>query len=254
VLVLDDLHLVDDPDSIRVVRALADAVPPGSTLALVSRGSTPAWLARFRASGRLQVLTTADLAFDDGELGALLQVLDLDLPATDRDALLRRTEGWAVALYLEALALRQARPVANRPSPEGVGDRAFARDYIEAEVLDPLPPATRDFLLRTSILDQLSVDACDAVLERSDSAAVLEGLRRSTPLVTVLDAERGVYRYHHLLRDTSRALLAAASDATATAGLHGRAAQWYARQGDVDAAVRHASRAGDVEATADLIW
>ncbi len=254
VLVLDDLHLVSDPDSIRVVRALADAVPPGSTLALVSRGSPPTWLARFRAADRLQELTTEDLAFDDDELDALLAVLDVTMTSTERDALLRRTEGWAVALYLEALALRQSRPVAGRPSPESTGDRAFARDYIEAEVLDPLQPATRDFLLRTSILDQISIGACDAVLERTDSAAVLEGLRRSTPLVTLLDPERGVYRYHHLLHDTSRALLAADSDAPATAALHGRAAQWYGRQGDVDAAVRHASRAGDVDATATLIW
>ena len=80
VLVLDDLHLVSDPDSIRFVRALADAVPPGSTLALVSRGSPPTWLARFRAADRLQVLTTEDLAFDDDELDALLAALDLTFP------------------------------------------------------------------------------------------------------------------------------------------------------------------------------
>lgn len=254
VLVLDDLHLLHDPNCIRIVRALADAVPTGSVLALLSREAAPAWMARLRAGGQLEEVTMHDLAFDDDELGALLDAQGLDLPATDRRALLERTEGWAVALYLEALALRQSRPVPTTIHPHTTEALDFARDYIEAEILDPLPEADKDFLLRTSILDEVSAGACDALLQRTDALPVLEGLRRSTPLVTAVDPDRRAYRYHHLLHEVLRSVLAASLDATSINLLHARAAQWYRRQGDIDAAMRHMVQAGDSDATAELIW
>jgi len=255
VLVLDDVHLLRHPDCVRLVRTLADAVPVGSALGLLSRESAPAWLARLRAGGRLLEVTTEDLAFDADELDALLGSLGVGLRAADRDALLDRTEGWAVALYLEALSLGQPRPLVPRQGGTRiVGDLGFARDFIEAEVLDPLPEEVREFLVRSSVLDDIDSAACDAVLERTDSATVLDGLRRGTPLVTALDLGRGAYRYHHLLHDTLRTVLASSVDRTTIARLHGRAADWYQRNGDIDSAVRHSRQAGDLDATAALIW
>ncbi|HEY5134452.1 MAG TPA: AAA family ATPase [Candidatus Nanopelagicales bacterium] len=254
-LVLDDVHLLHHPDCVRLLRTLADAVPSGSSVALLSRESTPTWVARLRADGRLLELTTDDLAFDADELEALLVSQGIGLRPTDREAMLHRTEGWAVALYLEALALRQSRTVV--PQQGGlreVGDLGFARDYIESEILDPLPRETRDFLVRTSILDDIAPATCDAVLGRTDSAGVLDGLRRSTPLVTSLGAEGTAYRYHHLLHETLRSVLTTTCDADTLSALHARAAQWYAGHGDIDSAVRHSRLAGDADATAALIW
>ena len=255
VLVLDDVHVIRDSACRQLVRTVADAIPRGSALALLSREATPTWVARLRADARLLELTAGDLAFDSDELESLLVSLGIGVRPADRDRLLDRTEGWAVAVYLEALALRQSRPLGQwLGEPRAMGDLAFARDYIESEILEPLPPESQDFLLRTSILDELDPAACDAVLERGDSAAVLERLRRSTPLVTALDTERTTYRYHHLLHDTLRAVLATTVDATEVDALHGRAAGWYERAGDIDAAVRHRRRAGDLDGTAALIW
>ena len=255
VLVLDDVHLLQDVDSVRLVRALSDAVPRGSVLALLSRESAPRWLARARAERRLVELTAVDLAFDADELDALLRSLGIALRPVDRAALLGRTEGWAVALYLEALALSESRPLLPlQGAPRGSEDLAFVSDYIAAEVLEPMPTDLRDFLLHTSILDDIEPAACDAVLGRTDSGRVLEQLRRSTPLVTVGGAERTVFRYHHLLHDTLRSLLSSGGDAAAISALHGRAAAWYERRGDVDSAVRHSRQAGDLAATSALIW
>jgi len=254
-LVLDDVHLLHDPDCVRLMRTLADAVPPGSSFVLLSRESTPTWVARLRAAGRLLELTTDDLAFDADELEVLLASQGIGLHPADREAMLQRTEGWAVALYLETLALRQSRsPVPQQGGPRVAGDLGFARDYIESEILDPLPRETREFLLRTSILDDIEPAACDAVLDRTDSAGMLDGLRRSTPLVTVIDAEGTTYRYHHLLHDTLRSVLGTTHDTATIAELHRRAAQWHDQRGDIDSAVRHSRLAGDVDATAALIW
>ena len=255
VLVLDDVHLLHDPDCVRLVRTLADAVPSGSSLVLLSRQTTPTWVARLRADGRLLELTTDDLAFDADELDTLLVWQGIGLHQVDRDAMLQRTEGWAVALHLEALALRHPRTTVPQQGPLlAARDLGLARDYIESEVLDPLPHKAREFLLRTSILDDIEPAACDAVLERTDSAGMLVGLRRSTPLVTALDAQGSTFRYHHLLHDTLRSVLGTTHDTDTIAELHRRAARYYARRGDIDSAVRHSRLSGDVDATADLIW
>ena len=255
VLVLDDLHLLRHPDCIRVVRTLADSVPVGSMLALLSREAAPSWLARLRAEQRLLELTADDLAFDAEELDGLLDLLGISLRPADREALLDRTEGWAVALYLEALALRKSRRIVPRQGePRMSSDVSFVGDYIQTEILDAVPRETREFLLRTSILDDINPDACDALLDRTDSRQVLEALRRSTPLVTPFDAECTSYRYHHLLHDTLRSLMANTSDTALVVTLHSRAADWYERTGDIDSAVRHSRHAGDLDSTAALIW
>ncbi len=227
VLVLDDLHLLRHPDCIRLVRTLADSVPRGSMLALLSREAAPSWLARLRAEQRLLELTADDLAFDAEELDGLLDLLGISLRPVDREALLDRTEGWAVALYLEALALRKSRRIVPRQGePRMSSDVSFVGDYIQTEILDAVPRETREFLLRTSILDDIEPEACDALLDRTDSRQVLEALRRSTPLVTPSDAECSSYRYHHLLHDTLRSLMANTSDTALVATLHSRAADW----------------------------
>ena len=207
--------------------------------ALLSREAAPSWLARLRAEQRLLELTADDLAFDAEELDGLLDLLGISLRPVDREALLDRTEGWAVALDLEALALRKSRRIVPRQGePRMSSDVSFVGDYIQTEILDAVPRETREFLLRTSILDDIEPEACDALLDRTDSRQVLEALRRSTPLVTPSDAECSSYRYHHLLHDTLRSLLANTSDTALVATLHSRAADWYERTGDIDSAVR----------------
>ena len=51
-------------------------------------------------------------------------------------------------------------------------------DYLAGDVLAGVEPETRDFMVRSSVLDRLSAPLCDAVLERSGSAAVIAEINR----------------------------------------------------------------------------
>jgi LuxR family transcriptional regulator, maltose regulon positive regulatory protein len=64
VLVLDDLHLLQNWDCLEVVAKLIDCLPPGSQLAIASRGEPPLPLARLRAEGRVLQIGPEDLAMD----------------------------------------------------------------------------------------------------------------------------------------------------------------------------------------------
>jgi len=109
VLVLDDVHVLIDPDCLDIVAALCAVVPQGSQLMVAGRNEPQLGLARMRAERRLAELGREDLAFDPIEAKALLGAAGLDVAGVDVAELTRSTEGWAVGLYLTALSLRKRR-------------------------------------------------------------------------------------------------------------------------------------------------
>jgi LuxR family maltose regulon positive regulatory protein len=252
VLVVDDVHLVHDRRCHELLRAVGVSVGPGSWLVLLTRGAAPEWLAKVRAEGRLVELGPGDLAFDKAEATRLFRDLGLQPDPAEIARLVEQVEGWAVGLYLTALAMRrrggaQGRRLGSAPQ----GTDAFIGDYLRSEVLDPLDPAEQEFLLHSCVLDELTAGACDAVLEREDSAAVLHRLHRHNLLVVRLDERR--FRCHHLLAEHLVAELQG-TDPAIVPVLHRRAARWYAAQSDLDSAIRHAKQAGDLPLAAELIW
>jgi LuxR family transcriptional regulator, maltose regulon positive regulatory protein len=63
-------------------------------------------------------------------------------------------------------------------------------DYLRSELLPHLSPDEVRFLTRTAVLERMSGPLCDAVLESSGSAAMLESLERSNMFLVPLDRDR----------------------------------------------------------------
>jgi LuxR family maltose regulon positive regulatory protein len=252
VLALDDVHSLSDPDSLSVVRTLADGLPPGSQLALVSRTEPSIRLGRLRANRELLELNARDLAMTHGETEEMLYACGLRLDASSIEVLVERTEGWPAALYLAALSLGSA----DDPDSEAqrfAGDDRLVVDYLRDEFLANLDSSSARFLSRTAILGELSGELCDAVLDRQGSAATLRGLSRSNTLVSAVDSKDQTFRYHALLREMLSSELRRMHPRE-EAVLHARAASWHAERGDFDRAVPHAIATGDVESVAAMIW
>ena len=87
------------------------------------------------------------------------------------------------------------------------GDNRHIVDYLMAEVLDGQPPQLRSFLLRTSVLGRLSGALCDAVLQTSGSASVLEQIERENLFRGATGHVARWYRYHQLFGELLRAEL-----------------------------------------------
>lgn len=254
VLVVDDLHLVSHPVVHELLAALVDGVPEGSQVVFLSREPAPRWAAPVRARGRMLELGPDDLAFSVLEAIELFSGLGLHVADHEVAKATEHAEGWAVALYLDALAARDkgaATRMTSVPMPLG-SDRAIL-DYLRWEVLDLLDDDTRSFLMCTSILDELVPSLCDRVLARTDSASVLAQLAASNRLVIELDSREARYRYHHLLSEALLAQLATAAQGNPSE-LHLRASAWFEDSGDLDSAVRHAKQSGDLARVAELVW
>ncbi|MGY1700492.1 LuxR C-terminal-related transcriptional regulator [Geodermatophilus sp. SYSU D00766] len=247
VLVVDDVHHLRDGPSLDALVTLVGHARGGAQAALAGR-AMPVPLARLRAEGRAVDVGTDDLAFSGPAAGSLLRAAGADLPDDEVAALARRTEGWAAGLYLAALA----RTAPGRSGTPGAGDGdRLAAEYLQEELLSGLPPRDLAFLTRTSVLDRLSGDLCDAVLETSGSAADLERLCRENLFLVPLDDRGSWYRYHPIFRDLLRERLhRSAPDAPPE--LLRRAADWFEADGRPEAALHAAQRAGDVDRVARL--
>jgi LuxR family transcriptional regulator, maltose regulon positive regulatory protein len=250
VLVLDDVHLLQDRECWAALSVLAEHLPAGSRLVLASRTQPPLRVARLRAEGKITEIGPRELSLTAEEASSLLRNAGLTLGEEEVAELHRRTEGWPAGLYLGALYLREGGSLASVAVSFGGGDRLVS-EYVESEFLARISRRQRLFLTRTAVLERLCGPLCDAVLEQSGSATVLADLERSNLLVVPLDRSGEWYRYHHLFRDMLRAELRRLEPELVPV-LQRRAAQWHERNGAPGEALEYRMKAGDVDAAASL--
>jgi LuxR family transcriptional regulator, maltose regulon positive regulatory protein len=251
VLVLDDFNLLRSRAALEVVSALIGDEAEGSMLVAATRVAPTLPLAPLRASGRLLELGVEELALSKREARLLLNATGVTLSDGEAADLIEQCEGWAAALYLAALAIRDGeQSERGRPRFDG-GDRYLA-DYLHSECLARLRPGPLRFLRRTSVLDRMSGPLCDAVLQDEGSARELEKIERANLFVVPLDNRREWYRFHHLFRELLQRELAEQEPQLVSA-LHSRAADWFEANGDRESALEHAYTAGDTDRAAEIL-
>ncbi len=244
VLVLDDAHLITSRRSRSILWFLAEQVPSGSQLVLVTRGDPGMRRGRLRAGGDLTEVGATLLALDTQETQALAALGGLELSVEEAAALQERTEGWAAAVALTALSLR-GRDDAAACAVGLSGTQPQIAEFLLEEVLGRQSGALKTFLLGTSILDRMTPALCDAVLGTDNAVDSLEALARSNAFVVPLDDRGEWYRYHHLFGDLLRAELKRRHPELLPLYL-ARAAKWCDRHGSPDEAFVYAYESGDL--------
>ena len=251
VLVLDDAHRLRREATLEVVRALAAGVAAGSQVALATRTALPLPVGRLRAHRILTELRADELAMTPAEAGALLAMAGVVLGREDVETLVARTEGWPACLYLAAVALRGTFDLPGAVAGFG-GDDALVAAYLRDEVLARLPSRSLDFLRRASVVERLSGDLCDALLDRSGSAVLLDELAGAELLLAPLDRRGEVHRLPRPLADVLRADLRRL-DPEGEPALQRRAAAWHVEHGDLETGIEHAVAGGDAALAGKLL-
>lgn len=251
-LVLDDYHMVQRSEIHEAVSRLIAYAPPGFCLVVASREDPPLPLARMRVAGEVVELTAAELRFDLPEAEAFLNGgHGLGLAADEVALLVSRTEGWAAGLQLASLALeRRTERRAFLDSFSGY-DRGIV-DFLTSDVLLRQPQDVQQFLLRTAVLERFDAALCNHVTGLANGHEMLERLDSANLFLVPLDNERRWFRYHHLFAEFLRGRLDRVHPGLGRS-LHGRAAAWHNRHGNLSDAVNHALAAGDDDGAARLV-
>ena len=236
-VVVDDFHFAASA----VAPDMADLVErwPSETVQLVLAGrfDPPLRQHRLRMAGQLAEVRDRDLYFSLAESRDLLAKFGVQLPAADLALLHQRSEGWPAVLQMAALSLRGA------TDPERLGRVLEIRgpaiaEYFVSEVLDQQPADLAQFMLDTSILEVLTVEACAAVTGRPDAAGLLRAIGTAHLFLVALDDEWTTFRYHQLVRRVLRAE-SRARDRLREHALQLRAAEWFEVTGDPRRAAYH---------------
>lgn len=247
VFVLDDFHLVGREVHQMFARLFTAA--PSNVRFLVAtrqRGLIP--LTALKAAGNVMEIDQDELRLTAKEIESLVGSLVSKAAVA---ALYERTEGWPVAVQLARMWI-EGRPDADSRILEFSGAAGDVSDYLTEQIIDEIPADIADFLVLTSIVEEINGDLAQKLTGRDDSWALLPELGRSSAVITPVETSVGWFRYHTLFRDHLAARLELRGKQV-TRSLHRTAAEWYAGQGRLVDAVSHMCRAGNTEAACDMI-
>lgn len=242
-IVLDDLHTVDDSVEVAaLIDHLLSSAPPTVHFVIATR----TWprmtvLPRLTVQGEAITIGKDRLRFTGEEAAAFFrEIHGLALDDSLAEGLTQRTEGWAAALQLAALASN------TQDAPVLAGTLREVFDYLAATVVDALEPGLRDFLQHTSILAEFWPELCRALMPDADVVAFLQEVVRRNLFVYRLDDAGTRFRYHQLFAEFLQQRLAA-RDPDEVKALHRRAARFLEDTNLPDGAVRHYIAAGAYE-------
>ena len=228
VLIMDDFHVVTNPDVIELVEYLVDHLPARIRVRLAGR-TTPKFRQVPENRGRVQVVDERDLRFTLDEAVAMFADVR-SIGHVELEALTEQTLGWATGLRL-AMMIAGGSDDARATIAHFTGDIDGVAEYFNHEVMASESHEFRQFLAETSILDVMTPSLCEAVTGRAEAGHILDELLRRHLFVSQLDEGQLRYRYHPLFLDFLRGRLQREVPAVVQAA-HLRAATWFVAHGD----------------------
>lgn len=248
----DDFEAIRNPVVLGLVARGIEAIPHKTCLVIGSRTLPDIGLARLRARGTLTEIDAAGLRFNAEETQDFLtQRRGVGLSDIQVERLQSSTEGWVTALWLASLALENHGDT-DKFLDSFSGSNAAIAAYLAEDVLAALPEPLRLFLLRSSMLDELSPALCNAVCGHHNSLDMLRELERHQLFLVSVDEQRDLYRYHSLFLDFLRHQMQRRHSEELPA-LHLAACNAYLEEGRVIPAIRHALQCGNTQIAIGLL-
>jgi LuxR family transcriptional regulator, maltose regulon positive regulatory protein len=247
ILVLDDIHCIEEESIYELLAALLRHPPRCMHMVLVGRRNPNLPLSALRGLGMVTEIRIQDLRFTVPETTEYLrQVLGEKLDEATATALARKSEGWVTGLHLAVLAMRSF----DHPDHsllELKGTTRYVTDYLVSEVLSRQPPSIRHYVLNTSILNRFNTRLCDLLGSPGpdEGAATVNGeefirkIQESGLFVIPLDPENRWFRYHHLFQQLLHDQLLRSRAEGEVAALHYRAGVWFEENGFFAEALHH---------------
>ncbi|MGY1895769.1 protein kinase domain-containing protein [Nocardia gipuzkoensis] len=251
-LVIDDWDRITDRAAVDALHYLIEQGPHHLQIILTSRSLEGLPLATMRVRHELVEIDAAALRFDAEEARAfLVEQTGLTLADAESAELRDYTEGWAAALQLASLSLRE------HPDPASLiahlsGHHHAIAEYLAENVLDTVEPELLDIMLKTSLPQRVSGSLVTALTGRPHGQSVLENLERRNLFLRRVDEDGDWFRYHHLFAEFLRRRLER-DQPEQVPELHRAAAAWFADHKMLSEAIDHALAADDGEKAVDIV-
>lgn len=201
IVIIDNFHHVEKSMSIQLfMEYLTNYYPSNLHLVLSSRNKPQwNWIPRLKMNGHMLEITQDYLALTKEEAELLfIDFYHLTLCDEELARIFQLTEGWAIALEVVAQQLMEGthlhKIITNRSSYLEV----FFQ-YITLEVLRNQSSAVQSFLEQTSILEELSPEACNYILDIENAEEMMQYLNLQN--LFIIPTGHQQYRYHPLFQE-----------------------------------------------------
>ncbi|WP_218971886.1 hypothetical protein [Raoultibacter phocaeensis] len=231
VLVLDDLHLIENREIVKSLPAVLKRLPGAFTVLLLSRAGLPEEWESFGAVGTPALVDAVDLRFTVDEIRSYFDSLGRFLTPDETRLVHAATDGWAIGVA----ALAKSDTVTR-----GSSNQLFA-SFFEEQVWSTWPDDLRAFCMATSVADRFDFELAELLSGRFDAAEVMDELARTNTFLSRIHGE--TYQYHHLFRDFLREK--ASEDGIDRSALCKRAAEYFRAKLDYTQALRFWLESGD---------
>lgn len=255
-IVLDDYHLIDESEDVNYfINRFGQEMDENCHLVIASRSllrlpDLPLMVGRSQVKG----LSFEELVFRPEEIRALLK-RNYNQTVSDEEIseLAHETEGWITGLLLSAETMWK-----------GMSDRIrVARvsgvdvyDYLAQQVLDQQAPQVRNFLLRSSLMEEFNAELCQLVFGDADHdeswSDMIATVLYNNLFVQPLENGGTWLRYHHLFRDYLQAQILKEKPREAEMIIK-KLVRVYAERHEWEKAYANCQRLDSDDITADLI-
>lgn len=254
VLVLDDHHAVEGQEQINEFLDLFVTYMDENCHVILASRTLPALpnLSLLVARGQATGLSIDELRFTPNEIQALAkQNYHLELEPEQANHVAERTGGWITGLLLTAARRWQQTQEDEKQIPSGRINVGLY-DYLTRQVMAQQPRPLYDFLLASSVLEELGPEICADVLDVQRPGDFLEQIRVRNLFIVEFEGDDDRLRYHDLFREYLQATLRSKNPERFRA-LTYRAAQAYAKRGEWERAVSRYLELKDHEQVALII-
>jgi LuxR family maltose regulon positive regulatory protein len=257
IMVLDDFHVINNQDVIDLLSSLLKFPPDLFHLVLITRSDPSLPLASLRAKNKLKDVRAIHLRLSPYEIKSfLLKYIQSDNVDKIIPILEDKLEGWIAGLRLAILHL-SLHSVKNEKIETILSEMDFSEEYFLEEILEHIDENTKEFLLKTSILEKFSPSLADYLLhdikKGFNSEQLIHHFVKNNLFIINLDNKKIWYRYHHLFQSLLRKELSKKYSRASILNLHERAVEWYESHALIDEAFLHASQMDSMDKMVVLI-
>lgn len=245
IIVLDDFHLIENTAILNALPLIIRKLSQIHKLVILSRLKPPVSFSDLALKNEMGELTENDLRFTRKQIMVLYKNSGITLSPDEAAGIEEKTGGWALGLGAGLLSLKARGSESFWSQASG---EKYIDGYLKREIWDKWDTDTQEFLLKTSILEDLPPGLCDRLCN-CDSEKTLSGLMRDSGLAIRLPD--GSYRYHHILRDFLRKI--AKERQIELSQLYIMAAQYVYKAGKFSAALDYYVKSGDYAAMSDFL-
>ncbi len=195
-LVMDDLHTITNKKILKALPFILKRMPHSFDILLLSRNKLPDELQEFTESRNSIPITADELAFSAEEIQTYYGALGRKLTKAQAKMVLDTTGGWAIGIN----ALSKSESL---DTPQGGGQ--FLERYITKNIWDKWDPELREFMLLTSVANEMDAQLCQLLTGKKNADEILDRLLIQN--LFAVKTSQHTYRYHHLFSEFLRGQL-----------------------------------------------